>query len=138
LGGAHGDSIVSLALTPDGSQLITGGKDAALKHTTAISDAGHNSADYDLVVIGTPVWAGTLAPAVRTWIAREKESLPNIAVFLTTGGSGIDNTLSEMAALCARPARAKLGLKTREVKRGEHEAKVRAFVEALAGSGADA
>jgi len=42
---------------------------------------------YDLVVIGSPVWAGRIPPAVRTYLKRNK--FRKIAFFSTKGGSPV-------------------------------------------------
>lgn len=106
-----------------------GGKDSFRKHLTTIGNAVHSPSDYDVVVIGTPVWAASIAPAVRTYISQCEGRLPKVAFFLTTGGSGIDRTFRHMAALCGKEPVAVLGLRAREVKKGDPAELVRAFAE---------
>ena len=47
--------------------------------------------DYDCVILGTPVWAGTIAPPLRTFIAENLSALQGkrLAVFVCcSGGPG--------------------------------------------------
>jgi flavodoxin len=37
--------------------------------------------DYDFLIIGTPIWSGTFAPAVRTFLNKEKIEGKKIAIF---------------------------------------------------------
>jgi flavodoxin len=79
---------------------LSGGRDASRKRPTEIA-VQHDPADYDLVVIGTPVWAWTITPAIRTYLSTHK--LKKVAFFCTCGGSGIDGTFREMERLSKKP-----------------------------------
>lgn len=72
---------------------LVGAYHAYKKKLTEIEEPECNPASYDLVVVGTPVWAGTVTPAVRTYLHRTRNRLPPVAFFLTTGGTGIEGTL---------------------------------------------
>lgn len=37
--------------------------------------------DYDLIIIGTPIWSGTFAPAIRTFFTQEKFSDKMIGLY---------------------------------------------------------
>jgi flavodoxin len=78
---------------------VVAGKDAATKQLVPIEPPQKNPADYDLVVVGTPVWAGTMSTAVRTYLSDRGKDIQKAAVFCTTHSSGIDKTLAEMAEL---------------------------------------
>ncbi|MFH2027554.1 MAG: hypothetical protein ABIJ08_00305 [Nanoarchaeota archaeon] len=45
---------------------ITSGRDAMKKSLTEI-ETKKDPSQYDLVIIGTPIWAWTMAPAIRTY-----------------------------------------------------------------------
>ena len=65
-----------------------GGKSAVMGETPALAGQPFQLADYDCVILGTPVWAGTFAPPLRTLIRanagkwREKR----VAAFVCSGG----------------------------------------------------
>jgi hypothetical protein len=110
---------------------VTGGKDAFLKRLTEIDEPEQSPADYERVLIGTPVWASTMAPAIRTWLTRHRDELSEVAFFLTTGGSGIDRTFTAMAELAGRSPVATLGLRTGAVRKDQHGDPVAAFAASI-------
>lgn len=67
-----------------------------------LQPAARNPADYELVILGTPVWAGRLCSPMRAWIRANAARLPQVAAFCTMGGSGDDKALDEIAACAAR------------------------------------
>jgi len=112
---------------------VAGGKDARLNKPTEIQDVRSDPSAYNLVVIGTPVWASSVTPAIRTYMTRCKDALPGVAFFLTTGGTGIDRTFEQMAELCGKQPITRLALRTKEVRKGQASDKVEAFVRELGG-----
>ncbi|MGD2174054.1 MAG: flavodoxin [Candidatus Brocadiaceae bacterium] len=110
-------------------------KDAVLRRSTEIEPADYDPGDYDLVVIGTPVWAMTVSCAVRAYLTRYRERLPEVAFFLTTGSSGIEKTFQHMEEECGKAPVARLALTTKAVRRDRHVEEVRAFVDRLEGEG---
>ena len=110
---------------------VKGGMHALKGRPTQIGEVKNDPAAYDLVIIGTPVWAGTMTPAIRTYITQQKDRLPEVAFFLTTGGTGIERTFRHMQELCGKPPKATLGLRQKAVLKEDVTEAVRAFVEAL-------
>jgi flavodoxin len=106
------------------------GKDAMFKRMTDIKPLQHNPAQYNVVIIGTPVWAWTMTPAVRTLITNYKPHLKNVAFFCTQGGSGNEGTFQAMDRLCDQRPLATLMLLQKEVS-GDFAAKIDGFVGAL-------
>lgn len=74
-----------------------------------------NPADYDLVIVGTPVWFWNMAGPMRTWVHRHRGALKSVAVFCTHGGSGQARTMDDLERLCGCPALARLALTERMV-----------------------
>ncbi|MFW5329611.1 flavodoxin family protein [Hydrogenophaga sp. ZJX-1] len=70
----------------------------------------HRPGDYDLVIVGTPVWFWSVSSPVRTWLHRHHRSLNKVAVFCTCGGSGHAKVLDDLERLCGHPALARLVL----------------------------
>ena len=58
-----------------------------------------NHADYDVIVLGTPVWWYTFAPAVKTFLESNDFSQKTIFPFATNGG-WIGHTFKDIAASC--------------------------------------
>ncbi len=65
---------------------IMAGKDASRKSLTEIAQTTKAPQDYDIIVIGTPIWAWSPTPAVRTYIKQNKLSGKRVALFYTSDG----------------------------------------------------
>jgi flavodoxin len=110
---------------------LVGGRDAVQKHTTVIGPLKYDPAQYDLVVVASPVWGAHVTPAVRTYLSQCKGKIKKAAFLCTMGGSGDAGTYADMKELAGLDPAATLTLKTREVKSGQHAAKLEAFAAAL-------
>ncbi|MGM5482771.1 MAG: flavodoxin family protein [Nanobdellota archaeon] len=75
---------------------LKSGKDAIQKKTTSLKPLKKNPEDYDIVVIGTPVWAFTMCPAIRTYLKRFKGKIASAAFFCSMNSSGDKKTLQHM------------------------------------------
>ena len=109
------------------------GKDASLKKKTPIQPAKKSPAGYDLVVIGTPVWAFTMASPVRTWISEHAGEVKSAAFFCTMGGSGDKRTFKAMEELFAKTPKAVLALIEKDIRKNLHLEAVAAFATTLRG-----
>ncbi len=110
---------------------VIAGMEAVRKKLTRIERIRHNPADYDLVAVGGPVWGGTMAPAVRTYLTQRTAEIPKVAFFCTQGGHGPAHTFTHMQELCSKAPVAKLSLRAKLVKAGAVSEEVRAFAEQL-------
>jgi flavodoxin len=64
-----------------------GGKQAVMKAKPALMPLGVRPEDYDLIFLGTPVWAFTFAPPVNTFLAEHPLHNKQIALFCCDEGS---------------------------------------------------
>ena len=109
----------------------------AYKHRTPpILPAVKDAAAYDLVVLGTPVWAGNIASPMRSYLTAHGHELNRVAFFCTQGGSGAEAVLKDMATLSRREPIATLVLNDAEIKADSHASKLDAFVRELTPQGA--
>jgi len=106
---------------------LRSGLEATLKKLTTIEGIKNDPASYDVVIIGTPVWNGTMSSAIRTYLSQHKEDLQNVAFFCTQGSSG-DNAFKEMESLCGKKPLALLRLTSKEVEKGEGTGKIEQFI----------
>lgn len=88
-------------------------------------------ADYDLVVLGTPIWAWNMASPVRSYLTRHRGLFRNLALFCTYGGAGDAKVFAEMQALCDQHAIAKLAVRTRDFHHDSYQLQLARFVEEL-------
>jgi len=110
---------------------LSAGKDATFKLKTKIKETTKNPKDYDLVIIGTPVWAFTLTPAIRTYISKNKNNFKKVAFFCTMGGSGSTRTFFDMEKLCKIKPESTLELTTNEVNENNYIGNLRRFIDQI-------
>lgn len=82
--------------------------DAVTRRKPPIEPIDRQPADYDLLILGGPVWAGRMASPVRTYASRHGGNAPQVAFFCTEGGSGADTAFAELEQLCHRAPSATL------------------------------
>ena len=107
------------------------GKDAMLSKRTEIEPPKQRADEYDLVIVGTPVWAFTMTPAVRTYLEQERNAIRKAAFFCTMGGSGANRTFNTMKRTCGKTPCATLALSERESKSEKLDKFVAGFVEEI-------
>ena len=64
---------------------LRAGYDATRGKTTEI-EFEKDPYDYDLVIVGTPIWNGRVTPAIRTYLLWNREKIKNAAFFSTCVG----------------------------------------------------
>jgi len=75
---------------------------SVLQKSPPILPPTRNANDYDVVILGSPVWASNMATPMRSYLMRENPRIKRVALFCTLGGSGGKDALARMAALCGR------------------------------------
>ena len=107
------------------------GKDASQKKTTVIGPTTKDPANYDLVVLGTPIWSWSMTPAIRTYIEANREKFKKVAFFCTMGKNGDVKTFAAMAELCGRKPAASLAVRAEEVKIRQYQSGINKFAAEL-------
>ena len=93
--GADVEEIVDMKNRSGKLAYLTGGSDARRGKETEIAPTKKSPADYDLLIVGTPVWASRPSPAVTTYLKKNNLAGKKVALFFTQGGkkpSAIDQT----------------------------------------------
>ncbi len=103
-----------------------GGRDAMKGNLTEIS-CKKNPENYDLIIAGTPIWASTLTPAVRTYLHSNRDKINKIA-FFCTGGGQVGKTFRDMEKLSKRPLAA-LSINDKSIDSSDD--KIKSFCERL-------
>lgn len=75
---------------------LKGGMNAAMGRSSEINPISKNPDDYDLVIIGTPVWASNMATPIYTYLLENRDSINNIASFCTCISGGFEKTLKNI------------------------------------------
>lgn len=87
--------------------------------------------DFDLVLVGTPVWASHPSSPARAFARLYGPRIKQAALFCTLGGSGGERALRELAAIVDRAPVATLALTDREIDAGADGGKLERFVKTL-------
>ncbi len=97
--------------------------EAIFKKMPSISKTEKNPFEYDLVIIGTPVWAHTMSSPVRTYLTKNK--FKKVAFFCTYQGT-YGKVFQKMKQLSKKPINT-LVLKTKEIKNNLYKNKIKDF-----------
>lgn len=76
-------------LNPDsGTKFMWGGAQATMKKKPKLEPIEYDPLEYDLVVIGTPVWAWTFNPSIRSFLTMFDLTEKKVALWTCSAGSG--------------------------------------------------
>ena len=111
---------------------LLAGWDAFSKKLTQIEALKKELPAYDLVIIGTPLWVGTLPPATRTFLRQNKNIIKRIAVIsVSMKGKSNRNALAAIEAESGRKSEPNLILGEKEYKQGIYRSKFEDFVRGI-------
>lgn len=106
--------------------------DALGRRCTPIGEPDRNPADYDIVIIGSPVWNGRMSAPVRSYLDRFRGRFKAIAFLCTSGGKNDENALfAEMADFADCAPKAVVAVTEAEVSEGSEWENVTAFEESI-------
>ena len=105
---------------------------ALMGQTVPIKEAQRNPADYDLVVIGTPRYAGSLPGPTRAYISQYGNKFKEVAFFST----GLDpnprqRVFQQMEQACGKAAKAVFNFVAEKITSGEYLPQVNEFISKL-------
>ena len=55
---------------------------------------------YDIILVGSPIWCGTIAPPVATFLSNNDFSKKTVLTFVTYGGGGPGKSMEDIKNLC--------------------------------------
>ena len=74
---------------PKFAMFFSGGIQVVFNKKPALKPYAFDASQYDLLILGTPVWAGSPAPAIKIFLSQTKISGKKIALFVChAGGPG--------------------------------------------------
>ena len=82
------------AVKKQAMQELNSGSKPALK--TKVDRIG----SYDVIFVGTPIWWGTMAAPVKSFLSEYDLAGKTVVPFVTHAGSGLGRSVSDIAALC--------------------------------------
>ena len=70
----------------------------------------HDPSQYDIVVLGTPIWASNMSSPIRAFITEYKKKINQIALFCTGDGVNPENVFILISELLGKEPKATFGL----------------------------
>ena len=110
---------------------LKSGMQAYMERLVPIDQPTHDPSQYDVVVIGTPVWAYKMSSPVRSYIAKSKGKFKSVAFFATLGGDDPHKALAGMGEYAGMQPLSSLAISATEVKNETYAGKVADFIAKL-------
>lgn len=116
-------------------KFLWGGKSAVMAEKPELMPYDFQPERYERIIIGFPVWAGNIAPPLRTFLQENDLSEKHIAAFACQSGAGADKAFGKLkTCLGTDKLDAELVLIDPKKKPSEeNRANMRAFCERLNG-----
>lgn len=73
-----------------------GGKSVIFGEKPKLTNENIDLSRYETIIIGTPVWAGSYSPPVKSFISQYKIQGKRIALFASHGGGGADKCFAKL------------------------------------------
>jgi flavodoxin len=102
-----------------------------LGRTTSLRRVRHRPENYDLVVVGTPIWSAAVSAPVRTYLEQHHLNFRRLAFFATGAGFGAKRAFDQMAALAVSKPTAVLAVYDKDIDSPEHLIRLRAYASRL-------
>lgn len=110
---------------------LRSGNEAYLGRIPAINSLKKDPAQYDIVIIGTPVWANNMASPVRSFLKKNKDKLERIAFFCTSLGSEPKIVFMNMQKMINKKPIALVNITARDIKNQHHIEMINQFVQKI-------
>lgn len=107
---------------------IGAGRDVMRKKVADIKDTKFNPFDYDLVLVGTPCWVGTMSLATMAYFKKYKGSFKKIGVFVTQGSERRQKIFDEIEKISGLKNEFGLQLSTKEIINDKYKDKLDEFI----------
>jgi len=105
--------------------------EAIRQRPAQIAATKREPSSYDLVMIGTPVWAWSISSPVRAFLMQNAQKLPQVAFFCTQGSRGDESTFAQMRGVTGKAPRATAAFRMQDVLAGSFHQQLGDFVRAL-------
>ena len=126
--GADQEEIISLEERKGLSGYLKSGQEAAQKKLAKIKPPEKKVGDYDLVIVGTPVWVGTMSSPVRTYLNSNLGRFRTVAFFTTQGSIKDQKVFKELTEVLGKDPIATLKVKTKEAATDDYTIKLEKFL----------
>lgn len=107
---------------------IVSGREAISKKLAKIDAPRLNPGDYDLVIIGTPLWAGTMSSPIRAYLDQFKGVFKAAAFFTTQQAGAQERVFTILSDFIGIKPLATMSVLSKEVVRGDYQEKINDFI----------
>ena len=105
---------------------MSAGSDAQKAIITGINPTKQNVEDYDLVIVGTPIWAWNMSAPIRSYLTANRGNFPQVAFYITLDGRP-GETLRNMEKVAGKAPLASELFYSSEIKKNNYQEKVERF-----------
>ena len=95
---------------------LKGGMNASMGRSSDINPISKNPSNYDLIIVGTPVWASNMAPPIFTYLTKYRNQIKEMASFCTCMGSGYEKTLVKLAEVSRKKQVSRMYLTSQDIE----------------------
>lgn len=107
------------------------GREGMKRISAQINPTQKDPKNYDMIVIGTPMWAMNFSSPVRAYILQNKDNLKEVAFFCTRGGEKNGKIFEEMEIAANKKPIAVFTLQTKDVVKDNFNQKIDEFIKKL-------
>ncbi len=107
---------------------LKSGMESTRKMLPQIEVLQHDQASYDLVVLGTPIWAANMSSPVRAYITKHGSDIKRAALFCTGDGDKPEKAFAPITELLGKEPIATMGLIGEEREGETATQRIEAFV----------
>jgi len=72
-----------------GTRFMWGGYQSTMKKKPKLMDFDINPLEYDLIILGTPVWAWNISPPMRSFLSKFDLAGKKVALWMCHAGDGV-------------------------------------------------
>jgi len=110
---------------------LKSGMESTRRMLPKIKPLTRDPSEYDIVVIGTPMWAANMSSPIRAFIIEHKNALKTFALFCTGDGDEPEKVFSSVSELMGKAPQSTLGLIGTDRKDEIATPRIQAFGEKL-------
>jgi len=108
---------------------LMAGRDGMKKVPTQIEPVKNDPSQYDLVLIGGPLWGFSgIAPASRTYLLQNKDKIKKAAFFISKGGTPCENAFKDLASVYGKSPEGLFEIKESDINKDECLEKIKSFL----------
>ncbi len=110
------------------AQILVGGGQVAMNKVPEIMPIEKNMADYDEIILGTPIWNSKGVPAINAFLNLEGTTDKVKYVFFTSGGGDIDKAVDALKKKLPNLKNSVSLLDRKNIDFASNEGKIKEFI----------